>query len=114
VNIESVQVGDHLYIRDHYRGHLRLFKVDRVTKVHAICRDEKFRLNNGQWVGTSGWAIQWASIATPEIVREYSAQRLRTKIRSYCEAKSFDDLPLESLEIIFASLPISKVEGVGT
>jgi hypothetical protein len=46
-------------------------------------------------------------------MRECKEQNLRARIKEYVSKEDFKKLPLESLELIFNSLPISKLEKDG-
>jgi hypothetical protein len=109
-NLENVKVGEMVYFRSGMGTAIYLCKIDRVTDTLVISGKDRFNRSSGKKQGTSGWYQVHAYPATPEIIREYKTDRMRRKIKHYIESGELQKLPLESLEMIYNSFPISKVE----
>jgi hypothetical protein len=112
-DLSNVKVGDYLYSRERFSDTIRLWKVDRRTATQIVCGDKKFNLQGCVVPRETGWYRTWVNVCTPEIMRECKEQNLRARIKEYVSKEDFKKLPLESLELIFNSLPISKLEKDG-
>jgi len=110
VSLENVKAGDMLYTRADYGHGIFLFKADRVTATQVICGGSRFNRQTGKKVGSSGWGSKRAYPATEKEIRQAKEQYARAKIKKYCEGEALQKLSLESLEIILAALPISRIE----
>lgn len=67
----DVQVGDLIAYNRRYDRTNRLTKVQRLTKTQAICADgERFMLDSGKLVGSTGWDIRFGRKVAPEDIAQ--------------------------------------------
>jgi hypothetical protein len=107
--LDGVKEGDLLIVsRGFYAG--KLEKVDRVTKLHAICGTTKYRIRDGGIPGADSWSRVSASIASPEEIEESRVCNLRSKIEAMISTKSGYEWTSSTLKQVIQKLKDDAIE----
>lgn len=93
--LEELKPGDPV-IFDNGSRLLRLFKVDRLTKLYIVVGEHRFRKDNGRRVGDSMWGYTQIIEPTPERLAAIKRRQLIGYIAG--AEKQMAVLPLEFLE----------------
>jgi hypothetical protein len=79
----DLKVGDKLVIPREFGSTPSLVKVDRLTKTQAVLSDgTRIALDNGKVIGSTGYRVRFARVATDEDILSMRIAKAQTKLRA--------------------------------